>query len=287
MKPAISMHTPEQLNRLSTEVFSGFSDENVTSLAESESFELSQSFTNIDLLDRLMIIHKISNESGADVAPMISMVEPYCDKTKRLPILTYGDLILINPLEDGPRTFLNGSEAEAEIHLYLKHSQIERWFSIAGLEMLPLAFTSEKEGLDDIEEIRYKASTSQAIVKARMAAREAYEKFTPEQFRRWSSYISPENLEQPPSARLYSPGTMIVKLALGLQNPVEIPDQFDALNYPDYYSEIIESTLSHGTRMLHLERTNPSLASHNSWLRRQMDDYDQIHATSIQRLLDT
>lgn len=277
---------PESLNKQQPEIFAEFTDETVLELVESETFGMSRISTNIDLLDRLMVIHKISNDSEADITPLIESIEPYCKKSKRTPILTYGDLVLVNPLDDVPRTFLTDQDDQPETSFYQSHREIERWFSVAGLEMFSLAFGGEKEGFNDAEELRYKVITNQAIVKARMAARKAYDDFTSEQYTRWRAYISPEKMSQPPSARLYSPGTMIVKLALGLQDPQDIPDQFDALSYPDYYSDIIESAINRGSRMLDFEENNPSIASHNKWLRRQMDDYDNIHLSNIDRLLD-
>lgn len=79
----------------------------------------------IALLDLLCMQSALGNSGGEIPEALTDVIGHLASKEGRPPILTYEDVILINPLDTDPRMFTRGSVGGAELFFYKTHRNIE------------------------------------------------------------------------------------------------------------------------------------------------------------------
>lgn len=86
---------------------------------------------DIALLDLLYIKTFLKKKYDKSDGSLELLVDNIAEHNWRIPWLTYEDLIIINPIDNDPRTFFTGKLGYSELEFYKGHNIIEQHFDVA------------------------------------------------------------------------------------------------------------------------------------------------------------
>src|SRR5258708_2001293 len=85
---------------------------------------------------------------------LTALVDTFSQATGRPPIITYEELIFVNPLDTDPRTFTTGEVGRAERDFYEGHHRIEGTMEVVNTGMRNAIAALAERGPEAVEEVR-------------------------------------------------------------------------------------------------------------------------------------